>query len=149
MDEKYSLGNLRDIVPPDAPSIWPLATEAWLLLAILASSAFILIYQRRQAIKSNAYRRAGLAMLDGVSTVHEVSVVLKRVALAAYPREQVASLYGEDWAAFLRQTGLPRDYSAFVQARPDEPPSREIIQLAGDWIRHHRLVQPMSPVEEN
>ena len=69
-----------------------------MLLAILASIAFILIYQRRQARKRDAYRRAGLALLDGVSTVHDVSVVLKRVALAAYPREQVASLYGEDWA---------------------------------------------------
>ena len=104
MDEKYSLTNLRDIVPPDAPPLWPLATEAWLLLLILASIAAIFIYQRRQAKKRDAYRRAGLALLDGVSTVHDVSVVLKRVALAAYPREQVASLYGEDWSTFLCQS---------------------------------------------
>lgn len=149
MDEKYSLDKLRDIVPPDAPPLWPLATEAWLLLAMLASVAFILIYQRRQARKREAYRRAGLALLDGVSTVHDVSVVLKRVALAAYPREQVASLYGEDWADFLRQTCHRHDYSLVAQAKPDDPVNAEIIQLAGGWIRHHQVANPLTPVEEN
>ena len=147
MDEKYSLTNLRDIVPPDAPPLWPLATEAWLLLLILASIAAILIYQRRQAKKRDAYRRAGLALLDGVSTVHDVSVVLKRVALAAYPREQVASLYGEDWSSFLRQTCHRHDYSLVLRAKPDDPASREVIQLAGDWIRHHRVANPLTPAE--
>jgi len=149
MDEKYSLNNLRDIVPPDAPPLWPLATEAWLLLLMLASSAIILIYQRRQAKKRNAYRRAGLALLDGVSTVHDVSVVLKRVALAAYPREQVASLYGEDWATFLRQTCNRRDYSLILRANPDDQASRDAIQLAGDWIKHHRVANPLTPAEES
>jgi hypothetical protein len=149
MDEKYSLNNLREIVPPDAPPLWPLATEAWLLLLMLASSAIILIYQRRQAKKRNAYRRAGLALLDGVSTVHDVSVVLKRVALAAYPREQVASLYGEDWEAFLRQTCHRRDYSLILRANSDDPASREVIQLAGSWIKHHRVVNPLTHAEES
>ena len=149
MDEKYSLNNLREIVPPDAPPLWPLATEAWLLLLMLASSAIILIYQRRQAKKRNAYRRAGLALLDGVSTVHDVSVVLKRVALAAYPREQVASLYGEDWATFLRQTCHRRDYSLILRANPDDPASREVIQLAGGWIKHHRVANPLTPAAES
>jgi hypothetical protein len=148
MDEKYSLNNLRDIVPPEAPSLWPLATEAWLLLATLVSIAFILTCQRRQAKKRHAYRQAGLALLDAVSTAHDVSVVMKRVALAAYPRAQVASLYGEDWAAFLRQTGLDGDYSPVAQARPDEPASREVIQLADGWIRHHRVADPLKRVEE-
>ena len=149
MDEKYSFTNLRDIVPPDAPPLWPLATEAWLLLLILASIAAILIFQRRQATKRDAYRRAGLALLDGVSTVHDVSVVLKRVALAAYPREQVASLYGEDWATFLRQTCHHRDYSPVLQANPDDPASHEVIQLADDWIKHHRVANPLTPAEES
>ena len=147
MDEKYSLTNLRDIVPPDAPPLWPLATEAWLLLLILASIAAIFIYQRRQAKKRDAYRRAGLALLDGVSTVHDVSVVLKRVALAAYPREQVASLYGEDWSTFLCQSCDRHDYSLVLRAKPDDPASREVIQLAGDWIKHHRLANPLTAAE--
>ncbi|MCP3689713.1 MAG: DUF4381 domain-containing protein, partial [Gammaproteobacteria bacterium] len=86
MDDKYSLSNLRDIGLPDAPQLWPLAIEAWLLLALLASITFILIYQRQQVKRRNAYRRAGLELLDGARTMHDVSVVLKRVALAAHPR---------------------------------------------------------------
>jgi len=138
MDEKYSLGNLRDIVPPDAPPLWPLATEVWLLLIILLSAISIFIYHRRSTKKRNAYRHAGLTLLDSANTVHDVSVVLKRVALAAYPREQVASLYGEDWAAFLRQT-YRRDFTLITQANPDEPASRKVIRLAGGWIKHHRV----------
>lgn len=149
MDEKYSLSNLRDIVPPDAPPIWPLAVEAWLLLAILVSLACIVIYQRRLAGKKDAYRKIGLAMLDTVSTAHDVSVVLKRVALAAYPREQVASLYGEAWTAFLQQTGEQADYSPIAQAISDKPASQESIRLARDWIRHHRVVQSFTAVGEN
>ena len=42
---------------------------------------------------------------------------------------------------FLRQTCHRHDYSLVVQAKPDDPASREIIQLAGSWIRHHRVVK--------
>ena len=54
---------------------------------------------RRQ---ENAYRRAGLALLARAETAHEISVILIRVALAAFPREQAASLVGEDWRGFLK-----------------------------------------------
>ena len=139
MDEKYSLANLRDNVVPDPPPLWPLAPEVWLLLAILMTAVFIFVYQQRRTIKRNAYRLAGLLLLDGASTVHDVSVVLKRVALAVFPREQVASLYGEEWAAFLQQTYSRHDFSVIAQAKPDEPASRNITRLAAAWIRHHRV----------
>lgn len=137
MDEKHSLDNLRDIVLPNPPPLWPPAPEVWLLIAIIVLAAIILFYQWRQVRQRNAYRRAGLALLDGVSTVHDVSVILKRVALAVFPREQVASLYGEEWADFLKQTYASRDFSMIVQAGPDEPASGKVIRLAAAWIRHH------------
>jgi len=139
MDEKYSLVNLRDIVVPDPPPLWPPAPEVWLLLGIALLAAIILFYQWRRAWQHKAYRRAGLALLDGASTVHDVSVILKRVALTVFPREQVASLYGEDWAAFLEQTYSRHDFSVIAQAKPDEQASRKIARLAAAWIRHHRV----------
>lgn len=62
----------------------------------------ILVYQWRLRRQENAYRRAGLALLARAETAHEISVILIRVALAAFPREQAASLVGEDWRGFLK-----------------------------------------------
>ena len=62
----------------------------------------ILVYQWRLRRQENACRRAGLALLARAETAHEISVILIRVALAAFPREQAASLVGEDWRGFLK-----------------------------------------------
>ncbi len=138
MDEQHSLDNLRDIFVPEAPSLWPPATEFWLLVAVLIVAVAIVVFQWRRALRANAYRRAGLALLKGAGTVHEVSVILKRVALSAFPREQVASLYGDEWAAFLRKTCTQKDFAPLVQAEPDTPVSTDVMRLADVWIRHHR-----------
>ena len=97
MDEnQYSLSNLRDIIVPDAPPIWPPAPGIWVALGIVVGIVLLIVWRLYKARKRNAYRRAGLQLLSGTETVHDVSVLLKRVALAAFPREQVASLYGDD-----------------------------------------------------
>ena len=143
MDGQYSLENLRDIVLPDPPPLWPPATELWWLLAIVGLTLAILLLQWRRARRRNAYRRAGLALLDETSTVHDISVILKRVALAAFPRDQVASLYGQEWADFLRMSCAQRDFSPLIQAGPDSPASQELRRLAASWIRRHRAPLPV------
>jgi hypothetical protein len=61
------------------------------------------------------------------------------VALTAFPREQVASLYGDDWAAFLHRT-CPRSYfSTLVTTDAGIEADQELIELARIWIRHHRV----------
>ena len=138
MDERYSLDNLRDIVVPEPPSLWPPAPEAWLLLVVVIAAVTTVLYQWRRRRRANAYRRAGLSLLHEAGTVHEISVILKRVALAAFPREQVASLYGEEWAAFLSQTSGRRDFSPLIQVAPDTPVDNKARRLAATWIRRHR-----------
>ena len=54
--------------------------------------------------RRNAYRREALRQLDAVDP-GGISTVLKRTALAAWPREQVAALTGAAWLAFLDRTG--------------------------------------------
>jgi hypothetical protein len=139
MDQRHSLDNLRDIVVPEPPPLWPPAPELWLLLAVAIAAVGILLYQRHRQRRDNAYRRAGLSLLQDAGTVQEILVILKRVALAAFPREQVASLYGEAWAAFLHQTCRRRDFSPLVQAPPDTTADKEARRLAATWIRHHRV----------
>ena len=50
--------------------------------------------------------------------------VLKRTALATFPRESVAGLTGTDWLAFLDRTGGTRDFT--------EGPGRALTTLAYD-----------------
>ena len=138
MTETYDLANLRDILLPQPPPLWPPAPGLWLLLAVVAATVLIVVFQWRRARAHSAYRRAGLARLEGARTVRDVSVILKRVALAAFPREQVASLYGEDWAAFLQRTDSGGDFPMIAQAEPSVLPDDRLKKRAAFWIRAHR-----------
>jgi len=85
-DDPLSLSNLRGIVIPDEPPIWPLAPGAWVALALIGFVVLFVAWRIHTARRRNAYRKAGLLLLHGVATVHDVSVILKRVALAVFPR---------------------------------------------------------------
>ena len=140
MDEnQYSLSNLRDIVIPDAPPFWPPATGAWVALGMVAAILLLVAWRLHTVRNRNAYRKAGVTLLGSAATAYDVSVVLKRVALAVFPREQVASLYGDDWAAFLHKT-CPRSYfKPLVSSDPGAKPNEELVELASTWIQHHRV----------
>lgn len=141
-NEMYSLSDLRDIVVPDAPPFWPPAPGVWVVLVIVSAVLLVLCWQWLATRKRNAYRRFGLALLEGANTIHDVSVVLKRVALAAFPREQVASLYGRDWAAFLNQRCSRCQFSETALGDPIGEEGKEFIEQSQTWIRHHRTSAP-------
>jgi len=101
------------------------------------------LYETR---RRNAYRKAGLLLLDDATTVHDVAVALKRVALAAFPREQVASLTGDEWAAFLHKTCPGSDFSTMVASDSGIEPDQSLIDLAAVWICHHRVPEGRTPV---
>ena len=137
--EPYSLSNLRDIVVPDPPPLWPPAPGVWVVLGIVTAVVLIVCWRLHAVRKGNAHRRAGLALLGDAGTVHDVSVVLKRVALVVFPREQVAPLYGTDWASFLHSTCARSSLSEIVATDSRVEASPALIELAGFWIRHHRV----------
>lgn len=127
-----SLSDLRDIVLPEAPGLWPFAPGLWALIGLVVAvgiAALWLIWRQR---KQNVYRRAGLLLLADASTTYEVSVILKRVALAVYPREQVAALHGDAWTTFL-------GFDQGVFASAEAPASAELRRLAAHWIRSHKV----------
>lgn len=152
-DDPGSLNRLHDIVV-GPPSAWFPPAPAWSVLAVLSliggclTIAWMVIYWRM-----NRYRRAGLAELrqleqtqsQNPSALVELAELLKRVALVAYPRRQVASLSGEDWLRFLDHTMGTTDFStgpgqqlARVYERACSSPSAELMQLARHWIQRHR-----------
>src|SRR5262245_13976995 len=111
-----SLENLYDIITPPPVPWWPPAPGWYVLGAavlVLAAWAGWSGWKRWQAA---AYRRAALAALQQLkarttdeaqreSALRELPELVKRAALAAFPRQQVASLSGAAWLAFLDRTG--------------------------------------------
>lgn len=137
-DDLSSLANLQDIIVPEPPPFWPLAPGAWWVIGILFLLLILICIYWYRRWRANAYRRAGLELLKEAHTVHDILVILKRVALAAFPREQVASLYGAEWNSFLSQTCLKTDFSALAaEAASKSDYLSNLKNLARIWILNH------------
>ena len=162
MSDPASLSQMRDIVEPAAVALWPPAPGLGLLgvLIVLWAATALLVW--RQHRRQNAYRRAALHELaaitervrsprDRTEGLRQLSVLLKRVALAAYPRATVASLGGDDWLSFLDQciggnrfSRGPGRVLAAAMAEPspgqDLSPSEcnDLIRHVQRWITNHR-----------
>src|SRR5947208_329006 len=104
MSDPTDLSNLRDLALPTEVPLWPPAPGWWIVTAAGVASAAILLATAIARHRRNAYRRQALREL-AVIDARGISALLKRAALAAWPREPVASLTGSDWLAFLDRTG--------------------------------------------
>ena len=144
---------MNEIVLPDAISRMPEGPGWWILFGWLIACCVIFaryLFLRR---KANAYRRHDIVLLRDIAadkslsateTAEQVAILLKRTALAAYPRETVASLYGADWAQFLRETA---SNDPVVSNAADElaqaayrgiVDGSDLVRPARRWIRVHR-----------
>jgi len=147
------LDQLQDIVEPPpvsmAPATWTWAVLATLLLALAALAAVAWLRHRRRT----AYRRAALAELDAlapalsrgdVPALAALAALIRRTALAAFPRDEVATLTGSGWIAFLDRTGGSfAPFAAALASGPyaADPPAFDgprMLRAARHWIaRHH------------
>ena len=163
VSDPASLSNLSDIVEPASITWWPPAPGLVLLgiLILLWTSFIVLLWWRHR--QHNAYRRAALQELVAIEErlhypqtrtegIRQLSVLLKRVALAAYPRTAVASLTGDRWSAFLdRQIGDDTfsigHSKVLAMAMVDPNPGaylttsdcQRLIQAVRCWINGHRM----------
>ena len=102
INNSLSLDNLYDIVESAPVSLWwPLAPGWWVLIALLTVAALIGLCRFLLKRHRNAYRRWALKELDALEEPGMLPTLLKRVALAAYPREEVGALSGRAWLSFL------------------------------------------------
>jgi len=144
---------MHGLVTP-APIAWRPETVGWLILlswflAISIIGAWYLFRRRRR----NRYRRDALKMLKAINhqqdlepaeSAQRIAALLKRTALAAYPREQVASLYGADWSRFLiESTNHDSQIVAAAEmfgtaAYRADADGRKLSGPARRWIRLHR-----------
>ncbi len=155
------LDKLQEISLP-APVAWTPQTIGWYVLAALA--AIGLLWMLRAAYRrhaANRYRRAALAelatfraRLDGETgpsrVLADIAALLKRTALAVFPREEVAGLSGEAWLGFLDSAASSTDFSSgpgrILADLPYSPAAtappagdvRELLTVSRRWIRRHR-----------
>jgi hypothetical protein len=163
IEDPASLDRLRDIAEPAAVSWWPLAPGWWVILAFVAIAIVFFTARIFLQWKANAYRRAALRELETLTTVTEIHQLLKRTAIAAFPRDQVASLSGQAWCDWLGRTANIDLSPSFAQmmavgvyrdARPSDPAASEraasegaasergeTARFAADWIKHHQSSQ--------
>lgn len=134
----YDLNALHDIVEPPVVALWP--PEAGLVFLLLAFivAVLALICGSLLKVRQNRYRAAAGTLLDQAETVQEVSTVLKRAALTVWPREQVAPLYGRDWAKFLSSSCPGVTFEARDFEVPGNPVSAEFRAAARLWLRDHK-----------
>ena len=156
-----NLANLHDIVLAQPVSWWPLAPGWYVLAFVIATLALVFAWRARRRWLARRYRRQALDELRAIqndslepaAAAANLMTLLKRTALSAYPRQQVAGLSGEDWWSFLDQcTGgdqfrkqLGPATSALVYS--DSPSTvataatvQQLSVATEFWIRNHAAV---------
>lgn len=152
MSEELAGKNLIELIemlepaPEPAPVSMMPATAGWIWLGLLVLFAIVLLVRWLFARwRAGAYRRAALEELAraGADPV-AIAGIVRRTALAAYPRDRVARLHGEAWLSFLDESYGGRDFSdgsgrviaSVPYAAADA--GTGLANAAREWIRRHR-----------
>ena len=157
-----ALRSLREL-PLPAPVSYAPRTIGWVFVAILlVAIALAVAWLAWRRHEKSRYRREALAELAHIEAklgdeatradaLAQIAPLIKRTALAAAPRTEVASLSGASWIAYLQKTHgafdeasgalmysasyAPRDHLAGVTLQE----ARRLVQAARDWIGHHHV----------
>jgi Domain of unknown function (DUF4381) len=111
-----SIERLFDIVTPPPVPWWPPAPGWFVIGGVVVVLAVWIAWHAWQRWTAAAYRRAALAEWRQLKSrasdpkrreaaLGQLPALVKRTALAAFPREDVTSLSGKAWLRFLDRTG--------------------------------------------
>ena len=146
---KLNLVELLDLLEPmpepEPVSLWP-QTEGWIWLVIVVTAAAAWLIRRGvKNHRANAYRRAAVRQLEETgNNPAAIAQIVRRTALAAYPRAEVAGLYGERWLDFLDaaydgnefRSGPGRMLATAPYAATEKVDGLKKVAIA--WVRGHR-----------
>ncbi len=146
---------LRDIHLPDPLGWWPLAPGWWLLVLLMLAVIAWLFWRWRQQQRGEHALDVALHELGYLQGKHgnntkallrELSVLLRRVAISQYGRQQVAGLTGDAWVKFLDdKAGKPLFGSKLAHLLTEIPYRPEtqaetalVLQATRQWIKLQR-----------
>lgn len=163
MADPASLQNLHDIVIPPSIPWWPPAPGWYAVAACVAMGIAWFAWLRFRQWRADAYRRSALEELARLKALIETDErepalrklpeLLKRTAMAVWPRKKVAALTGFEWMQFLDHTGNTNEfcngdarmlaelaYTAHGKLRmmPDDQ-IQQLTKIVEKWIKNHRI----------
>lgn len=156
-----SLDRLYDIVTPSPVPWWPPAPGWFVVGGAVIVGILWCSWAAWNYWRAAAYRRAALGELAEIQkdlntkgsraqSIQDVATLLKRTALAAFPRSEVAALSGSAWLRFLDESSGMTDftqgvgqllaelpYNPAAAAKVDSPAIHALFDVAARWIRRH------------
>jgi len=122
MPIENQLINLKDIRLPPSVSFWPPALGWWIIVVLIL---LVFVFFCRRLWISYESRKPKMEALrlfkdlqnqhkktnEGLTTLRNLSQLLRRVALTFYAEENVASLHGSAWLEFLDKTGKTTEFT--------------------------------------
>jgi hypothetical protein len=163
MESDGNLANLHDIVLAPSVPWWPPAPGWYVLAFVMAAFVIVLVWRARRRWLARRYRMQALTELRAIrldslepaAAAASMMTLLKRTALAAYPRQQVAALSGGDWWSFLDQgvggeefrerLGPVTSALVYSDARSIDATAADMERLAvaaERWIKSHPSIEP-------
>lgn len=150
------VAGLVDIPLPAPVSLWPQTWPSRILLVVVLVGLVVGTVRAIHHWRVNRYRRQALSELKGIEArsatlppaelARTLASLLRRTALAAFPRDEVAVLTGAAWLTFLDRTGGGQAFSqgpgrdleiaTYGPAAGADPAGQ--IHAVRDWIRGHR-----------
>ncbi len=147
------LQQLPDIALPPAIGIWPLAVGWYVVIAVLFIFLVVAVCYYIQRARQLRPRKIILQKLselqlryaresDAVALAAEVSALLRKATLLAFPRRDVAGLQGQAWLNFLDNTGKTTEFTRGVgrvlvtapYQLHAEYPVPELLNLVSTWV---------------
>ena len=141
------LAELRPLHLPPEIGWWPPAPGWWLLaLMLMAFVAWVMIVWRRGAARREALRiirSVERSELAGSALAQQVNLLLRRYAMACYPRQKAEALAGDAWLEFLHRHGAGRDFTSTAAqaltgaafALNADVDRGALVDLARHWIK--------------
>ena len=148
------LKELRDVHLPDPISLWPPELGWWIVFGLVVTGVIVFLWMRAYRRRTKA-RRLAMAELSVVKqhygthqddqwVVRRLSEIVRRYAMATFPRTEVAGLVGISWLQFLDRTGRTNQFSEgaghLLSSMPYRPhvhaPAADLVSLVEHWIQH-------------
>jgi hypothetical protein len=154
------LNQLQDIEMPVPVAYTPETAGWWVALALLAASSVAFAFFLRQRRQANRYRTLALVELSQlehiertagtaspeVNLLTQAAALVRRTALAVFPRKEIAHLHGSEWQTFLQNSsavtpgvGLETLVSGPYRPIHDHTATNEALSAARCWIETHHV----------